>query len=110
VNLLLAPFSHLPDSLVAFGVSAAVVTLMIVVMVKAVLSTEGGRRWVKAITNVNAKFLFTFLFIGWALFFGIILQLVPHVGASSPYGALGLIALFTGFFIMMGFLWSVIGE
>ncbi|MEJ7696878.1 MAG: hypothetical protein WKF78_09760 [Candidatus Limnocylindrales bacterium] len=61
-------------------------------------------------TGTNAKFLFTFLFIGWAVVFGIGLQLVPHVGASSPYGALGLIALFTGFFIAMGFLWAVIGE
>lgn len=110
MNLLLAPFSDMPDSLVAFGISAAVVILMIGILLKAVLSTEGGRRWVKAITNVNAKFLFTFLFIGWAVFFGITLQLVPHVGASSPYGAIGLIALFTGFFIMMGLLWAVIGE
>ena len=46
----------------------------------------------------------------WALFFGITLQLVPHEGAGSPYGAIGLIALFTGFFIMMGFLWAVIGD
>ena len=38
------------------------------------------------------------------------LQLVPHVGASTPYGGLGLIALFSGFFIMMGLLWAVIGE
>lgn len=110
MNLLLAPFSDMPDSLVAFAISAAVVTLMIGILLKAVLSTEGGRRWVKAITNVNAKFLFTFLFIGWAIFFGITLQLVPHVGASSPYGSIGLIALFTGFFIMMGLLWAVIGE
>jgi hypothetical protein len=110
VNLLLAPFSSMPESLVAFAISIGVVAVMIGIMLKAVLSTEGGRRWVKMLTNVNAKFLFTFLFIGWALFFGIVLQLVPHVGASSPYGALGLIALFTGFFIMMGFLWSVIGE
>lgn len=110
MNLLLAPFSHLPESLVAFAASALVVTLMIGIMLKAVLSTEGGRRWVKAVTNPNAKFLFTFLFIGWAVFFGIVLQLVPHVGASSPYGAIGLIALFTGFFIMMGLLWAVIGE
>jgi len=36
--------------------------------------------------------------------------IVPHEGAGSPYGAIGLIALFVGFFIMMGFLWSVIGE
>ena len=110
MNLLLAPFSHMPESLVAFAASILVVTVMILIILKAVLSTEGGRRWVKAITNVNAKFLFTFLFIGWAVFFGILLQLVPHVGASSPYGAIGLIALFTGFFLMMGLLWAVIGE
>jgi hypothetical protein len=83
---------------------------MILIALKAALSSEGGARWVRRITNPNAKFLFTFLFIIWALFFGITLQLVPHVGASSPYGALGLIALFTGFFIMMGLLWAVIGE
>ena len=110
MNLLLAPFSAMPESLVAFAISGAVVTLMIWIMVKAVLSSEGGKKWVRAVTNVNAKFLFTFLFIGWAIFFGIALQLVPHVGASSPYGSIGLIALFTGFFIMMGLLWAVIGE
>ena len=35
---------------------------------------------------------------------------MPHVGASSPYGALALIGMFSGFFIMMGFLWAVIGD
>ncbi len=48
--------------------------------------------------------------IAWAVVFGIGLQLVPHEGANSPYGGIGLIALFSGFFIMMGFLWAVIGE
>ena len=95
---------------IPFGISAAVVILMIWVMLKAAMSSEGGARWVRRITNPNTKFLFTFLFIAWALVFGIGLQLVPHVGASAPYGAIGLVALFTGFFIMMGFLWSVIGE
>jgi hypothetical protein len=84
--------------------------VMIAIILKAVMTSEGGKRWVRAITNPNAKVLFTVLFIGWAIFFGITLSLVPHVGASSPYGALGLIALFTGFFIMMGLLWAVIGE
>jgi hypothetical protein len=46
----------------------------------------------------------------WAIVFGIGLQLVPHEGASSPYGGIGLIAMFSGFFIMMGLIWSVIGE
>ena len=95
---------------IPFGISVAVVTLMISIILKAALSSEGGARWVRRVTNPNAKFLFTFLFIAWAVVFGIGLQLVPHVGASSPYGSLGLIALFSGFFIMMGLLWAVIGE
>ena len=62
------------------------------------------------ITSSNARILFAILFIVWALVFGIGLQFVPHEGANSPYGGLGLIALFSGFFISMGFIWSVIGE
>ena len=95
---------------IPFGISTLVVTAMTVIILKSALSSEGGSGWVRRITNPNAKFLFTFLFIGWAVVFGIGLQLVPHQGASTPYGALGLIALFSGFFIMMGFLWAVIGE
>jgi hypothetical protein len=95
---------------IPFGISAVVVTAMIGIMLKAALSSEGGAGWVRKVTNPNAKFLFTFLFIVWAVVFGIGLQLVPHSGASTPYGALGLIALFSGFFIMMGLLWAVIGE
>jgi hypothetical protein len=95
---------------IPFLISGAVVVAMIGIMLKSALSSEGGARWVRWVTNPNAKFLFTILFIGWAIGFGIVLQLVPHTGASTPYGALGLIALFSGFFIMMGLLWSVIGE
>ena len=95
---------------IPFGISAAVVILMIYIILRSALTAEGGSTWVRKITNPNAKFLFTFLFIGWAIVFGIGLQLVPHTGANSPYGGIGLIALFSGFFIMMGFLWAVIGE
>jgi hypothetical protein len=95
---------------IPFGISAAIVILMIWIMLKSAMTAEGGATWVRRITNPNAKFLFTFLFIGWAVVFGIGLQLVPHTGANSPYGGIGLIALFSGFFIMMGFLWAVIGE
>ncbi len=95
---------------IPFGISAAVVILMIAIMLRSAMVAEGGATWVKKITNPNAKFLFAFLFIGWAVVFGVGLQLVPHTGANSPYGGIGLIALFSGFFIMMGFLWAVIGE
>ena len=95
---------------IPFGISAAIVILMIAIILRSAMTAEGGATWVRKITNPNAKFLFTFLFIAWAVVFGIGLQLVPHTGANSPYGGIGLIALFSGFFIMMGFLWSVIGE
>ena len=95
---------------IPFGISAAAVILMVYIILRSALTAEGGASWVKKITNPNAKFLFTFLFIVWAVVFGIGLQLVPHTGANSPYGGIGLIALFSGFFIMMGFLWAVIGE
>jgi len=78
---------------IPFGISAGIVILMIYIILRSAMTAEGGSSWVRKITNPNAKFLFTFLFIAWAVVFGI-----------------GLIALFSGFFIMMGLLWSVIGE
>jgi len=95
---------------IPFWISAIIVITMIAIILRSAMTAEGGSSWVRKITGPNAKFLFTFLFIGWAIVFGIGLQLVPHTGANSPYGGIGLIALFSGFFIMMGFLWSVIGE
>jgi hypothetical protein len=95
---------------IPFGISIGVTILMILIIQRSAMTAEGGASWVRKITNPNAKFLFAFLFIAWAVVFGIGLQLVPHTGANSPYGGIGLIALFSGFFIMMGFLWAVIGE
>jgi len=96
---------------IPFGISAGIVILMIYIILRSAMTSVGGAGWVKKyVTNPNGKFLFAFLFIGWAIFFGVALQLVPHSGANSPYGGIGLIALFSGFFIMMGFLWAVIGE
>ena len=107
MDLFLLPINH-P---VPFWVSAGVAGLMLVVWLRAASSAESRPHgWVRAITNPNARFLFAALFIGWALVFGIGLQLVPHEGADSPYGGFALIALFSGFFIMMGLLWSIIGE
>ena len=95
---------------VEFGIATAITAAMLVIMLRAAMSAEGPSMMGRLMTRPNAKFVFGFLFLAWAVAFGIGLQLVPHEGANSPYGGLGLIALFTGFFIMMGFLWSVIGE
>jgi hypothetical protein len=103
-------FENFPNNLpILFG-SVGVAVLFVFIFQKAATSSDGRSRWTKRITGPNARWLFAILFLLWAVTFGVGLQLVPHEGASSPYGGLGLIALFTGFFITMGFLWSVIGE
>ena len=95
---------------IEFGISIGITLLMIVIFLRAAMSAERREGWVRRITGPNGKCVFGFLFIVWAVVFGVGLQLVPHIGANSPYGGIGLIAMFTGFFIMMGFLWAVIGE
>ena len=96
---------------IPFGISAALAFGIVYIVLKSAMSAEQKRpRWVRWITSSNMRILFTLLFIGWAVVFGIGLQLVPHVGANSPYGGIALIAMFSGVFIMMGFLWAAIGE
>jgi len=95
---------------IEFGVATAITVVMLVILLRSALSSEGPSGLGRMMAKPTAKFVFGFLFLAWAIVFGIGLQLVPHAGANSPYGGIGLIAMFTGFFIMMGFIWSVIGE
>jgi len=106
VQLFTLAFTH-P---VEFGASVVVVSAMIYIIARAALSADGRASWTRRITGPNGKWLFGLLFVAWAVIFGVGLQLVPHEGANSPYGGIGLVAMFTGFFVMMGFIWSVIGE
>ncbi|HET9456196.1 MAG TPA: hypothetical protein VFO78_02555 [Candidatus Limnocylindrales bacterium] len=95
---------------VEFGLATAITVLMLVILLKSALSAQGPSGLGRMMARPTTKWMFGLLFVGWAVVFGIGLQLVPHEGANSPYGGLGLIAMFTGLFIMMGFIWSVIGE
>lgn len=104
-------FTNFPYNLIILLIAMAAAGGFVFVFAKSALSAEGGRRgWVRTITGPNSKLFFGLLFVAWAIGFGFLLQLVPHEGANSPYGGIGLIALFAGFFVSMGFLWSVIGD
>ena len=103
-------FQDFPNNLPIILISGAVAVLFVGIFLRSAMTAEGRSSWTRRITGPNAKWFFGLLFVLWAVVFGVGLQLVPHEGASSPYGGLGLIALFTGFFICMGFIWSVIGE
>jgi hypothetical protein len=103
-------FENFPNNLVILALATALAGGFVYVFLRSAMAADGRAAWVRRITGPSGKVLFTTLFVVWAIVFGIGLQLVPHEGANSPYGGLGLIALFSGFFIMMGFLWAVIGE
>lgn len=107
MQLFTLPFEH-P---VEFWSATALAAIILGIAFAAAKSPERrGIRWVRAITSPNTKVLFAVLFIGWAVGFGLLLMAVPHTGANSPYGGIALIAMFTGFFITMGLIWSVVGE
>ncbi len=107
MQLFISMFTNPIEYIVAGGIAL----LMVLIVLRAAMAPEGRTGgWVGAITRPSAKYVFGLLFLVWAIGFGVGLQMVPHTGADSPYGGLALIALFSGFFIMMGFLWAVIGE
>ncbi len=95
---------------IEFGASVLVAGGMVYILARAALTADGRASWTRRITGPNAKWFFALLFVAWSVVFGVGLQLVPHEGANSPYGGIGLVAMFTGVFVMMGFIWSVIGE
>ena len=104
-------FQNFPNNFVILLAASAIAGTFIFIFAKSAMVAEGGRQgWARRVTGPNSQLLFAALFVLWAIVFGVGLQLVPHEGASSPYGGIGLIAMFTGFFVMMGFIWSVIGE
>jgi phosphatidylglycerophosphate synthase len=100
-----------PEYLVILFSALAIAGSFVYIFLRSAMVAEGGRQgWVRRVTGPNSRLAFAILFVVWAVVFAIVLQLVPHEGASSPYGGIGLIALFSGFFIMMGLIWSVVGE
>jgi len=64
----------------------------------------------RLVTGPNGKLIWGGAWIVLAVVFGLLLGTFTDRTAASAYGSVGLVALFTGFFVMMGFLWATIGE
>lgn len=93
---------------IGFGGGALLAAFMVSLLLVILISPERRRTaWVRAITTVNAKYLFLVLIIGWAASMGLLASLDLEV---NTVGVPALIGLFAGIFIFMGFIWSVIGE
>ena len=61
--------------------------------------------WARGVTGRNGRWVFFLLIVVWCLFMAGI-KLLP----KQNEGGLGLVGLLAGFFIFMGFIWSVISE
>jgi hypothetical protein len=81
---------------------------MIYVLLRVMLVPESRNQgWVRAITNRNARVLFTVLLFLWI---GGMAFLASLNLPANTVGAPALIGLFAGFFIFMGFIWAVISD
>ncbi len=107
MQIFLIAFQHPIEIAIAVGV----VGIMVYVFARSAQTAEGRPpAFSSVLTGVNGKLLAALIFIGWAVVFAVLLQIVPQEGANSPYGVLGLVALFTGFFAMMGAVWAVVRD
>jgi hypothetical protein len=90
-------------------IGGVVLGALMVALIMLILIVPERRRtaWVRAITSVNARYLFLALIVLWSLSMGLLASLNLEV---NTVGVPALIGLFAGIFIFMGFIWSVIGE
>jgi hypothetical protein len=81
------------------------VLVVIIIFRAAMVPATSYSGWARGITGRNGRWAFFLLIILWCLFMAGI-KLLPR----QNEGGLGLIGLLAGFFIFMGFIWSVISE
>jgi hypothetical protein len=95
---------HIAGLLLLFAITIG----MVLVMAKVALTAERrSTGWVRAITNPNGKFLFGLAIVLWVA----VMAFLSSLGLNYLQGGgIALLMLFLGFFLFMGFIWSVIGE
>jgi hypothetical protein len=103
---LFAAFQSAIAQPVALLSGIALGALVVIILFRAAMVPQARYTgWVRGITGRNGRWAFFLLIILWGFFmFGI--KLLP----KQNEGGLGLIGLLGGFFIFMGFIWSVISE
>ncbi|HWH36766.1 MAG TPA: hypothetical protein VNT28_03220 [Candidatus Limnocylindrales bacterium] len=104
----LHPFQSLIAQPIALFGSIAMAGLMTFIFIRAAMVPERRHSgWVRTLTSVNTRWLFFLLFVGWAV--GMFLLASLGLGPQQM-GAPAFVMLFIGIFVMMGFIWAVIGE
>ena len=96
------------ETLIAFVLATAMAAAIIFIVLRAaVLPERRFTSWARSITGPNGRYAFGFLLVVWVAGMAVLASLsLP----ANTVGGPALIGLFAGFFIFMGFIWSVIGE
>ncbi len=93
---------------IALVLGIAIAGLMVTVFLRVALSAERKQTtWVHLVTGRNSRYFFAVLLILWM---AVMAFLASQDLPANKVGAPALVGLFAGFFIFMGFIWSVIGE
>ena len=108
MTLFTLPFTNPIEFFIALAIGGG----FVYIFQKSAMSQEQREApWVKRfMTGPNAKVIWGAAWIAWAVAFGLILGTFTDKSAASAYGSVGLVAMFSGFFVMMGFIWATIGE
>ena len=99
-----ASVSHLLGLVIVLGAA----TITVVLIAKPILTAS--RRytgWVEIVTGPNGRWLFLIGIVIWGAAMAFLALLGPP---ALQGGALAFVGLLAGFFLFMGFIWSVIGE
>jgi hypothetical protein len=108
MTLFTLPFTHPLEFFIALLIGGSFVALF----QRSAMSAERRETsWVRRyITGPNGKFFWGATWLMWAVVFGVLLGTFTDRSAASAYGSVGIVALFSGVFVMMGFIWATIGE
>jgi hypothetical protein len=93
---------------IGFTISALVAGAIVFVALRAALVPESRYTgWTRYVTGRNGRYAFGLLLLLWIAGMSVLAALgLP----ANVVGGPALIGLLLGFFIFMGFIWSVIGE
>ena len=93
---------------VAFLVTTAIAGVLIGILLRAALVPQSRfTGWVRGITGRNGRYLFFVLLVAWVIGMG---ALAGMGLSANEIGGPAFVGLLVGFFLFMGFIWSVIGD
>ncbi|CAN5471891.1 MAG: hypothetical protein H0V12_07620 [Chloroflexi bacterium] len=99
-----AAFAQPVAILLSIAMGGALVTIL---LRSALVPETRFTGWVRGVTGRNGRYGFALMLLVWT----VAMAILSNLGlTANEIGGPALVMLFAGFFLFMGFIWSVIGE